>query len=250
MKQVPDFSKQSKKVLVAGAASGFGSAISLMIDQIGGELILLDRDQAGLQALSSQLQERAPFGSHVCDVCDETELADVFLNYSDTGLNGVINCVGLFFVAALADGPVSQFSSILNVNLTAAYSLTQQAMRVLCDGGRIIHFASVSSHVANIGYSAYSSSKAGLSQLIKVTAREAATRGITVNAIGPAMTQTALTEDHLNDPVFRQSVEQMIPLGRLGEPSDVLGMVNLLLSDAGSFITGQTLYIDGGRTLC
>ena len=83
-----------------------------------------------------------------------------------------------------------------------------------------------------------------------MTAREAATRGITVNAIGPAMTQTALTEDHLNDPGFRQSVEQMIPLGRLGEPSDVLGMVNLLLSDAGSFITGQTLYIDGGRTLC
>ena len=158
--------------------------------------------------------------------------------------------MGLFSIASITDGSVSQFSSIVNVNLTAAYSLTQQAMRILCDGGRIIHFASVSSHVANIGYSAYSSSKAGLSQLIRITAREAATREITVNAIGPAMTRTALTEKYINEPSFRQSAEQMIPLGRLGELSDVLGAVNLLLSDAGSFITGQTLYVDGGRTLC
>ena len=64
------------------------------------------------------------------------------------------------------------------------------------------------------------------------------------------MTRTALTEKYLNEPLFRQSAEQMIPLGRLGELSDVLGAVNLLLSDAGSFITGQTLYVDGGRTLC
>ena len=246
----PDFSIQNKKFLVAGAASGFGAAISQMIDRLGGELILVDRDPAGLESLRRDLKKTTVLGSHGCDVCNELELTDVFNNYTDYGINGVVNCVGLFSVASITDGSVSQFSSIVNVNLTAAYSLTQQAMRILCDGGRIIHFASVSSHVANIGYSAYSSSKAGLSQLIRITAREAATREITVNAIGPAMTRTALTEKYLNEPLFRQSAEQMIPLGRLGELSDVLGAVNLLLSNAGSFITGQTLYVDGGRTLC
>ncbi len=246
----PDFSIQNKKFLVAGAASGFGAAISQMIDHLGGQLILIDRDTVGLESLRRDLKESTVLACHRCDVSDVLELTGIFENYTDYRINGVVNCVGLFSIASLTDGSVSQFSSIVNVNLTTAYSLTQQAMRILCDGGRIIHFASVSSHVANIGYSAYSSSKAGLSQLVRITAREAAVRGITVNAIGPAMTRTALTERYLSEPLFHQSAEQMIPLGRLGELSDVMGAVNLLLSDAGGFITGQTLYVDGGRTLC
>ena len=234
---------------MAGAASGFGAAISQMIDHLGGQLILIDRDTVGLESLRRDLKESTVLACHHCDVSDVLELTGIFENYTDYRINGVVNCVGLFSIASLTDGSVSQFSSIVNVNLTTAYSLTQQAMRILCDGGRIIHFASVSSHVANIGYSAYSSSKAGLSQLVRITAREAAVRGITVNAIGPAMTRTALTERDLSEPLFHQSAEQMIPLGRLGELSDVMGAVNLLLSDAGGFITGQTLYVDGGRTL-
>jgi NAD(P)-dependent dehydrogenase (short-subunit alcohol dehydrogenase family) len=116
-------------------------------------------------------------------------------------------------------------------------------------GGRIVHFASVSSVVANINYAAYATSKAALSQLVRVLAREWAATGITVNAIGPAMTETGMTGGYLSDGSFRNQALASIPLGRFGTPEDLIGPLVLLLSPAGAFITGQTIYVDGGRTL-
>jgi NAD(P)-dependent dehydrogenase (short-subunit alcohol dehydrogenase family) len=115
-------------------------------------------------------------------------------------------------------------------------------------GGRIIHIASVSSNVANIDYAAYASSKAALSQLVRVMAREWATKNILVNAIGPALTETKLTRKYLSDQHFRQNAIGTIPMQRLGLPSDLFGPVIMLMSKAGAFITGQTIYVDGGRT--
>jgi NAD(P)-dependent dehydrogenase (short-subunit alcohol dehydrogenase family) len=116
-------------------------------------------------------------------------------------------------------------------------------------GGRIVHFASVSSLVANVDYAAYATSKAALVQLVRVLAREWAPRAVTVNAIGPAMTETGMTKTLLSDPQFRAQALASIPLGRFGQPEDLIGMVVLLLAAAGAFITGQTIYVDGGRTL-
>jgi NAD(P)-dependent dehydrogenase (short-subunit alcohol dehydrogenase family) len=116
-------------------------------------------------------------------------------------------------------------------------------------GGRIIHFASVSSSVANVNYAAYATSKAALSQLVRVLAREWAPNGITVNAIGPAMTETGMTGSFLSDPKFRAQALASIPMRRFGMPEDLIGTVILLLAPAGDFITGQTIYVDGGRTL-
>jgi NAD(P)-dependent dehydrogenase (short-subunit alcohol dehydrogenase family) len=115
-------------------------------------------------------------------------------------------------------------------------------------GGRIIHIASVSSNVANIDYAAYASSKAALSQLVRVMAREWATKNILVNAIGPALTETKLTREYLSDQHFRQNAIDTIPMQRLGLPSDLFGPIIMLMSKAGAFITGQTIYVDGGRT--
>jgi NAD(P)-dependent dehydrogenase (short-subunit alcohol dehydrogenase family) len=107
----------------------------------------------------------------------------------------------------------------------------------------------VSSLVANLDYAAYATSKAALSQLVRVLAREWAPRGITVNAIGPAMTETGMTQVLLSDRQFRAQALASIPMGRFGTPHDLIGMVVLLLARAGAFITGQTIYVDGGRTL-
>ena len=115
--------------------------------------------------------------------------------------------------------------------------------------GKIIHLASVSSYVANPNYAAYSSSKAGLSQLVKVLAREWADKNITVNAIGPAITPTLLTKEIFKDKNWEAKSLSQIPMGRFGTPEDLLGAVLLLASPAGSYITGQTLFVDGGRTL-
>jgi NAD(P)-dependent dehydrogenase (short-subunit alcohol dehydrogenase family) len=103
--------------------------------------------------------------------------------------------------------------------------------------------------VANINYAAYATSKAALSQLVRVLAREWAATGITVNAIGPAMTETGMTGGYLSGASFRNQALASIPLGRFGAPEDLIGPLVLLLSSAGAFITGQTIYVDGGRTL-
>jgi NAD(P)-dependent dehydrogenase (short-subunit alcohol dehydrogenase family) len=116
-------------------------------------------------------------------------------------------------------------------------------------GGRVVHFASVSSHVANQNYAAYATSKAALSQMVRVLAREWAPDGITVNALGPAMTETGMTGSYLSDAEFRAQALSVIPLGRFGSPEDLIAPLMLLLAPGGSFITGQTLFVDGGRTL-
>ena len=103
--------------------------------------------------------------------------------------------------------------------------------------------------MANQDYAAYAASKAGLSPLIRVAARELAPKGITVNAIGQALTETPLTEEVLSEQSRRADIISRIPMGRLCEPMDILAAAILLMAPGGSFITGQTLYVDGGRTL-
>ena len=112
-----------------------------------------------------------------------------------------------------------------------------------------MHIASVSSQVANRNYAAYASSKAALAQLVRVLAREWAEHGIRVNALGPAMTETPLTKQHLANPEFEGQAVASIPMGRLGTPEDLFGAILLLIGPGGRFITGQILYVDGGRTL-
>jgi NAD(P)-dependent dehydrogenase (short-subunit alcohol dehydrogenase family) len=115
-------------------------------------------------------------------------------------------------------------------------------------GGSIITIASVSSRVANPGYAAYASSKAGLMQLVRVLAREWAEFQVTVNAIGPAMILTPLTEQYLRSTDNFDYALSQIPMGRFGKPGDIVGTALLLGSQAGVFITGQTIFVDGGRT--
>ena len=95
---------------------------------------------------------------------------------------------------------------------------------------------------------AYASSKAALSQLVRAMAREWATKNILVNAIGPALTETKLTREYFSDQHFRQNAIDTIPMQRLGLPSDLFGPIIMLMSKAGAFITGQTIYVNGGRT--
>jgi NAD(P)-dependent dehydrogenase (short-subunit alcohol dehydrogenase family) len=102
----------------------------------------------------------------------------------------------------------------------------------------------------NFGYSAYATSKAAISHLTRVLALEWAIHNLRVNSIGPAMTRTPMTEEYLQLNDFKKNATEKIPLGRLSLPDDCFGALGLLLSDQGAFITGQTIMVDGGRTLC
>ncbi len=243
------FSVQGKVVIVAGAGGGLGSEISRALQARQARLVLFDIDDARLRTVADDCP-----GAEIlnADIRDEVALRTVIERAQKKfeRIDGVINAAGLLPIATAVSFDESIFRECMEVNVTGAFLLSRVAAEAMAEtGGRIIHLASVSSQVANAQYAAYASSKAALSQLVRVLAREWAALNITVNAIGPALTATPLTDDYLADPEFRANAVAAIPMGRLGEPEDLLGTVVLLLAAGGSFITGQTIYVDGGRTL-
>jgi NAD(P)-dependent dehydrogenase (short-subunit alcohol dehydrogenase family) len=163
----------------------------------------------------------------------------------------LVNAAGVFAVAPAVELGEATWSRVLEVNLSAVFRLTRAVGAVMLRQGRgkVITLASVSSTVANPGYAAYAASKGGVYQLTRVLGLEWARHGIQVNAIGPAFTATDLTRRYLAAAGHRELVLGKIPAGRLGEPPDLVGAAVFLASAASDFVVGQTLYVDGGRTL-
>ena len=165
--------------------------------------------------------------------------------------DGVLNAAGILRVAPAIDLPEADFKASMDINVTGALLLSRQAGKVMIaqGGGQIVTIASVSSQVANPNYAAYATSKAALAQLTRVLAVEWAEHQVAVNAIGPAVIPTPLSDPFMATPEFRGYQMARIPMGRMATVEDLFGTALLLLSPAGVFITGQTIYVDGGRTL-
>jgi NAD(P)-dependent dehydrogenase (short-subunit alcohol dehydrogenase family) len=246
----PLFDIAGLSIVVAGAASGLGRAVARALADRGARLTLADISREGLETLGKEMG--AEVATLVTDITDEsanTALMGAALQRFGA-VDGVINTAGLLRIDRALDLDVVQFAQTLDLNVMGAFLLSRAGARAMAGkGGRIIHFASVSSVVVNNSYAAYATSKAALSQLVRVLAREWAPSGISVNALGPAMTETGMTSGYLLDAAFRTQALSSIPMGRFGTPQDLVGMVVLLLAPAGSFITGQTIFVDGGRTL-
>mgnify|MGYP001287639058 CR=1 FL=1 len=238
--------------LVAGAAGGLAKPLVEALLGRGARLILMDTDAAGLDGMISghDAENAVPF---VGDITDQDALqAAVQLGQTRFGrLDGGLNAAGLLPIAASDSMDADLFRRCIDVNLTGAFLFSQAlapALRAV-GGGRIVHIASVSSMVSNPAYAAYAGSKGGLAQVVRVLGREWAPDAITVNAIGPALTETALTRDYLSNDAFRAKAISDIPMGRLGRAEDLVGLMLLLFGPGGGFMTGQTIYVDGGRTL-
>ncbi len=249
----PLFNVSGSVVLISGAARGLGLALSRGLAARGAHIILTDRLEEEGQTACRGLDGT---GHHfvAMDVTNADSCTAAVQTAIDTHgrLNAVINSAGIAEFAPALEMPRATFQRTLDINVTGALLLSQAAARVMMPqgGGRIVHLASVSSTVVNPEYTAYSTSKAALSQLVRLLALEWAPHQITVNAIGPAMTPTPLTEAHLLAAEDRRErALAKIPLGRFGTTDDLLGAALLLVSQAGRFMTGQTLFVDGGRTL-
>jgi NAD(P)-dependent dehydrogenase (short-subunit alcohol dehydrogenase family) len=166
-------------------------------------------------------------------------------------LDGLINASGVYHVAAAVDLDDEAWERTIDINLTGAFRMARAAGRLMLGqrSGRIVTVASVSSAVANPRYAAYAASKAGIAHLTRVLAVEWAPYGVTVNALGPAATPTPLARPIFDDPAQREAALSRIPMGRFGAPEDLVGATIFLLSAASAFMTGQILFVDGGRTI-
>lgn len=247
----PLFSVAGLRVLIAGGGSGLGRTLAGAFAERGAHCLIADLDEAAARAVAGDLPGEMHESCEL-DVCDPDSCARAVQQASrHGGLDVLINSAGRLHMAPALEMDAGDFESVLRLNTTGAFLIAREAARSMCESGagRIITLASVSSQVTNHDYAAYATSKGALVQLTRILALEWADHGVTVNAIGPAMTPTAMTEAYLTESGSREYALSCIPMGRFGTPEDIVGTAILLAAPGGSFITGQMLYVDGGRTL-
>lgn len=249
-----DFDLSGRVALVAGGGGALGSAIVAGLSDFGARLAVadIDLDAAKETARLATRQGHPPPIAIRLDITrpDHARAAVDAIHQVAGSVDILVNAVGINSCKPALDYAPAEWQRIIEVNLSGAFYLMQAvgAGMVERGRGRILHIGSVSSLLGHPNHAPYAASKGGGAILIKVLATEWAKHGVTVNAIGPAYTESALTASQLSDPATRMAIEAGIPMGRLGTPEDIVGAAIFLCSDAARFVTGQTLYVDGGRT--
>ena len=249
------FSIDGTVILVAGGAGGLGAPMAAAFAQRGAKVLIADIDASLAEKTAQTLAEKykADARATTLDVVSAQSCATA-VNQAVSAwgrLDGLVNATGIYRVASALDFDDSSWERTIEVNLTGAFRLARAAGQIMVAqrAGRIITLASVSSAVANQRYAAYAASKAGVAHLTRVLAVEWAKQGVTVNAIGPAAIPTPLARPIFDDDRQRAAALSRIPMGRFGTPDDLIGTVIFLLSPASAFVTGQIIYVDGGRTI-
>lgn len=248
----PLFDIGGRVILVAGGAGGLGAPMAKALVQRGARLLIADIDERAAAAIAKEIGGEAR--ATAIEVTDAASCeAAVRLAVSTWGrLDGLMNATGIYRVGRVLDELDDEaWDLTIDVNVTGAFRLARAAGRVMVEqrAGSIVTLASVSSLVANPRYAAYAASKAAVANLTRVLALEWASAGVRVNAIGPAVIPTPLSKSIIGDRQSREAALARIPLGRFGTPEDLIGAAVFLLSPASAFVTGQILYVDGGRTV-
>ncbi|MEQ1499314.1 MAG: SDR family oxidoreductase [Novosphingobium sp.] len=234
-----------KRAVITGAAQGIGKAIAHAFAGEGAELLLVDCDAARLAETAEALAQEGL----VADLALKDEVGRVFARVDARwgALDLLVNNAGVTHAAALSDLTEEDFDRVFAINLKAALWATQEAARLMDQGSAVINMSSVNAVLAIPNQIPYTISKAALKQLTNVTALALAPKGIRVNAIGPGSIMTDMLRGIMNDRAAEDRIFSRTPLGRCGEPEEVAAVAVFLASNESSYITGQTIYPDGGR---
>jgi gluconate 5-dehydrogenase len=250
------FGLAGKVALVTGGYRGIGAAISEGLAEMGARVAVtgIEAGQASdfVQSLQSRGHDAYSAAFDVLSVADTRRMTDGVVERFGR-LDIFVNCVGVNREQRAGDMTEDLFDNVIDVNLKGAMFQAQAAAGHMIrqgSGGKHVHIGSVRTQLAlrGRGYAAYCASKGGLGVLCKQLAAEWAPRGINVNVVAPTFVNTEMSAPMLADPSFYDSLVSRIPLGRIAETRDVMRAVLFLVSPASDFITGQTLYVDGGIT--
>ncbi|MEI7452275.1 MAG: SDR family NAD(P)-dependent oxidoreductase [Candidatus Falkowbacteria bacterium] len=240
---------KNKVALVTGAAKGIGRGIALALAKEGYHVAISDIDEVALNSVATEITDLGVKALAVkCDVSKKVEV-DVMVEkiVADLGsLDVLVNNAGIFPFVAFKDMTEEQWDKVMNVNLKSIFLCSQAAAKVLPNGGRIVSISSIASMVGFAGLAHYCATKGGINAMIRALALELADRKITVNAVAPGAIQTPGAAS--SDEQVAQTVTA-IPLARMGQPEDIANAVVFLASEQSSYITGQTIVVDGGWTL-
>jgi 3-oxoacyl-[acyl-carrier protein] reductase len=242
-----------KSALVTGGARGIGKAICLKLAAQGCDIAFVDVGRAEVaEATVAEIQALGRKAVYVpADVTDpEACTAAVAKTLEAFGkIDILVNNAGITRDDLIMRMPIDDWKKVLEVNLFGAFYMIKAVIRPMlkAKSGRIINMSSVSGQAGQMGQSNYSSSKAGLIGLTKATAREVASRGITVNAVAPGMIVTDLTT--VLPEALKAQIVAATPLGHFGTVEDIANAVTFLVSDEAAYITGQVLAVDGGLVM-
>ncbi len=235
----------AKRAVITGAANGIGKAIAEAYVAEGASLILADIDVAALNEVATRLGQTA-VRTDVSRRADIESLFDV-VQRQWGGLDIMVNNAGVTHAADLLDLTEEDFDRVMAINLKAALFGTQFAAKLMAPGGIIVNMSSVNAILGIPNQIPYALSKGALKQLTNVSALSLAPRGIRVNAIGPGTIMTAIARSIMTDQAAEQRIMSRTPMGRVGEPEEVASIAVFLARSESSYITGQTIYPDGGR---
>ena len=238
-----------KIALVTGASRGIGQSISMILAQNGAHVVCVSRNINDVQSVADKITHQKFNASAVsCDISDSNNVTELVKDIIEKHgrIDILINNAGITRDNLLMRMSEDDWNEVVNVNLKAAFTAIKAASRSMIKqrSGRIINISSVVGLIGNAGQVNYAASKAGLIGMTKSVAREFASRGITANCIAPGYVETEMT-NKLTDKV-KSSLNEQIPLGRIGNVEDIAYAVAFLASDEASYITGQTLAVDGG----
>ncbi|GAA5137052.1 3-oxoacyl-ACP reductase FabG [Thalassotalea piscium] len=239
------FSLEGKVALVTGASRGIGKAIAVQLQALGATVIGTATSEHGAEKISDYLGNA---NGMVLNVTDDTSIDAMFAAIKEKhgAIDILINNAGITRDNLFMRMKEAEWQDIIDTNLTSAFKISKAVMRPMMKKryGRIINIGSVVGTMGNAGQVNYATAKAGLIGFTKSLAREVASRGITVNTVAPGFIDTDMTQtlsDEQKEGIFSQ-----VPANRLGKPEEIANAVAFLASDAASYITGETLHVNGG----
>ena len=238
-----------KLVLVTGATRGIGKAIALTLGNSGATVIGTATSETGADNISKVFTDKKISGKGMkLDVTDNEQVSNLVKNIGEDfgSVDILVNNAGITRDNILLRMKEDEWEDIINTNLSSIYKMSKSVLRGMIKkrSGRIISITSVVGAMGNAGQSNYGAAKAGIIGFTKSLAREVGVRGITVNAIAPGFIETDMTNSLPDDQ--KEALASQIPMGRLGTADEIAQAVLFLAGDSGSYITGQTLHVNGG----
>ena len=238
-----------KLVLVTGASRGIGQAIALTLGNAGATVIGTATSENGAEAISKQFTEHKITGQGmILNVTDDNNIAELMKNINEQygAVDILINNAGITRDNILMRMKQEEWDEIIDTNLASVFKMSKAVLRGMMKkrAGRIISITSVVGAMGNSGQTNYAAAKAGIMGFTKSLAREVGSRGITVNTVAPGFIQTDMT-DALPDEQ-KKALSSQIPMARLGTADEIAQAVLFLAGDSGSYITAQTLHVNGG----